>query len=335
MTPVTKVGRLEVRDRAPRRASARGTAAVALAMALALACPAGGRLARAETPERDARRLYQTGLESYRAGNYDEAIARLKASYHASRHQGLLYDLAQAQRLKGDCTSARTLYRQFLDHSPRGSVETLSRTISYSPDGQISCRCRPRPSPAPRRPGRARPTLDRRTWSRGRPASAPSKTSSPRRGPRRRRQARRLLSSSIAFHRSASGTGRRVHRARLGGRHRVLRLARRPSVGQGVEHVLAGTDMERHRNERRAVGTLQRDLGRRHRSGGPAGGSPRGSRRATDNRGGPPRDCRGGVRGSSRGAGRGTMSRASLASGPFKAAVKSRPSRAWGRSCNS
>jgi tetratricopeptide (TPR) repeat protein len=128
MTPVTKVGRLEVRDRAPRGASARGTAAVALAMALALACPAGGRLARAETPERDARRLYQTGLESYRAGNYDEAIARLKASYQLVPAPGLLYDLAQAQRLKGDCASARTLYRQFLDHSPRGSVETLARS---------------------------------------------------------------------------------------------------------------------------------------------------------------------------------------------------------------
>ncbi len=97
-------------------------------MALALACPAGGRLAHAETPRDEARSLYQTGLESYRAGNYDEAIARLKASYQLVPAPGLLYDLAQAQRLKGDCASARTLYRQFLDHSPSGPVEKLARS---------------------------------------------------------------------------------------------------------------------------------------------------------------------------------------------------------------
>ena len=102
--------------------------AVALAIALALACPAGGRLTCAETPEGEARHLYQTGLESYRAGNYDEAIARLKASYQLVPAPGLLYDLAQAQRLKGDCARAQTLYRQFLDHSPSGPVETLARS---------------------------------------------------------------------------------------------------------------------------------------------------------------------------------------------------------------
>jgi hypothetical protein len=117
------VGR-DVRDRASRRASAWVTVAVALV----LACPSGGRVARAETPEGEARHLYQTGLESYRAGNYDEAIARLRASYQLVPAPGLLYDLAQAQRLKGDCATARTLYREFLDHSPSGPVETLARS---------------------------------------------------------------------------------------------------------------------------------------------------------------------------------------------------------------
>src|SRR4029078_10932862 len=78
----------------------------------------------------------------------------------------------------------------------------------------------------------------------------------------------RLRSASIASRRSARGAGRRVQRARLGGRHPVLRLARRPSVGQGVAHVLTVTGVEHHGNERRAVGTHQRDTGRRYRGGG-------------------------------------------------------------------
>ncbi len=111
---------------------------LSIIVALALACLAGGRPARAETPEREARHLYQTGLESYRAGNYDDAIARLKASYQLVPAPGLLYDLAQAQRLKGDCASARTLYRQFLDHSPSGPVETLARSHLAEMDKCVS-----------------------------------------------------------------------------------------------------------------------------------------------------------------------------------------------------
>lgn len=95
---------------------------------MALASLASARLARGETSVQQARELYETGLQSYRAGNYDDAIAKLQASYQLVAAPGLLYDMAQAHRLKGDCASARNLYRQFLDRSPGGLVEPIARS---------------------------------------------------------------------------------------------------------------------------------------------------------------------------------------------------------------
>jgi hypothetical protein len=103
--------------------------ASALALVVALAILAVGPVAGgAETPVREARELYQAGLQSYRAGNYDDAIAKLEASYQLVPVSGLLYDLAQAHRLKGNCISARAFYRRFLDQVPVGPVEPLARS---------------------------------------------------------------------------------------------------------------------------------------------------------------------------------------------------------------
>ena len=96
-------------------------------VAFALTCLAGARLARAETPARQARDLYEAGLQSYRAGKYDDAISKLEASYQLVAAPGLLYDLAQVHRMKRDCPGARSLYSQFLDRAPGGAVEAIAR----------------------------------------------------------------------------------------------------------------------------------------------------------------------------------------------------------------
>ncbi len=143
--------------------------ASALALVVALAILAVGPVAGgAEPPVRDARELYQAGLQSYRAGNYDDAIAKLEASYRLVPVSGLLYDLAQAHRLKGDCISARTFYRRFLDQVPVGPVEPLARSHLAEMDRCMAASTAPaapalllgptlvtqHPSSPPRRPGR-------------------------------------------------------------------------------------------------------------------------------------------------------------------------------------
>jgi hypothetical protein len=68
----------------------------------------------------EARQLYEQGQRSFDAGDYADAITKFRASYQRSGAPGLLYNLAQAHRLKGDCVQALALYRRFLATSPTG-----------------------------------------------------------------------------------------------------------------------------------------------------------------------------------------------------------------------
>ena len=85
-------------------------AAIASSLIFALVVT-GARAGRTEESPAvaEARALYTDGLRLYRAGVYDEAIAKLQASYRLVPAPGLLYDMAQAHRLKGDCAAARDL----------------------------------------------------------------------------------------------------------------------------------------------------------------------------------------------------------------------------------
>jgi hypothetical protein len=54
------------------------------------------------------------GQSHYDKREYDEAIIYFRAAYDAVPSPGLLYNLGQAYRLKGDCVQAATMYRQYL-----------------------------------------------------------------------------------------------------------------------------------------------------------------------------------------------------------------------------
>jgi hypothetical protein len=94
---------------------------------LARVSPASGTAApgqggASESPAADvdpeARRLFKEGHEHFRRGEYDEAIQRFKAAHLRHPAAALLYDIAQAHRLKGDCAQAVELYRQYLATGP-------------------------------------------------------------------------------------------------------------------------------------------------------------------------------------------------------------------------
>jgi hypothetical protein len=72
-----------------------------------------GHEARAE-----GRRLFEEGLKHFNIGEYDLAIEKFKDSYKRDPVPGLLYNLAQAHRLKGDCGQALVLYRRYLAARP-------------------------------------------------------------------------------------------------------------------------------------------------------------------------------------------------------------------------
>lgn len=89
---------------------------------------AGTARIAAASPPPEAAQLYRDGQAAFDVGHYDEAIAAWQRSYELSRAPALLYNLAQAHRLRahdGDCGEARARYQDFVrlaEPSPQRSL---------------------------------------------------------------------------------------------------------------------------------------------------------------------------------------------------------------------
>jgi tetratricopeptide (TPR) repeat protein len=93
--------------------------AIAVIAAAVLAAPA----ARAGEPEPPqpippkARKLVDTGRAAHGKGEYARAVALFKEAYVIAPSPGLLFNLAQAYRLMGNCDDAALMYHRYLDAS--------------------------------------------------------------------------------------------------------------------------------------------------------------------------------------------------------------------------
>jgi tetratricopeptide (TPR) repeat protein len=65
-----------------------------------------------------AEKLYEEAVRHYNVGDYDLAIVRFKESYVLFPAPLLLFNVAQAYRLKGDCPQALRSYRAYLREEP-------------------------------------------------------------------------------------------------------------------------------------------------------------------------------------------------------------------------
>ncbi|HEY0993098.1 MAG TPA: tetratricopeptide repeat protein, partial [Kofleriaceae bacterium] len=83
--------------------------------------------AGADTLKEQAKKAVVAGLEAQSAGRYDEAIAYYRKAYDAVPHAEILFNLAQAYRLKGDAETALGLYQRYLLVEPRGRVAADAR----------------------------------------------------------------------------------------------------------------------------------------------------------------------------------------------------------------
>jgi hypothetical protein len=79
-------------------------------------------------PRDESRALYEEGQRHYHVGEYLEAAEAFKAAYKLSGAPGLLFNLAQAQRLGGDCDGARHSYQSYLDLDPSGEKVPMARS---------------------------------------------------------------------------------------------------------------------------------------------------------------------------------------------------------------
>jgi hypothetical protein len=75
-------------------------------------------------PEK-ARFLADRGRQLQRDGKFADALEAYKAAYVLAPSPGLLFNLAQAYRLNGDCDDAAWMYRRFLDTDPRDDLRNL------------------------------------------------------------------------------------------------------------------------------------------------------------------------------------------------------------------
>jgi hypothetical protein len=92
----------------------------------------------------------ERGLAEYQARHYDAAALEFQAAYTIDPRREILFAWAQAERLRGDCTHALTLYRQFVDLSP--PADELARARSRIDECEQTLRATPQTPPAPPEP---------------------------------------------------------------------------------------------------------------------------------------------------------------------------------------
>ncbi len=94
----------------------------ALLVVLALSTSAAAADAIDPVPPK-ARKLAERGRELHERGDYARAITAFKEAYVLAPSPGLLFNLAQAYRLQGNCDDAAIMYRRFIATAPPGRDE--------------------------------------------------------------------------------------------------------------------------------------------------------------------------------------------------------------------
>jgi len=106
----------------------------------------------------NAEDLYAEGQAAYDRADYAGAITKWQASYDLSKEAGLLFNLAQAKRLAGDCAGAITTYRRFDTADADQASEQHKLTKDFVRELEGKC---PDPKPTVSPPTIVnRPTLD-------------------------------------------------------------------------------------------------------------------------------------------------------------------------------
>jgi tetratricopeptide (TPR) repeat protein len=102
--------------------------ALALAAVLAAAPAYADNALRPEQIPNRARQLAESGRKLHQSGDFPGAVAAFKEAYVLAPSPGLLFNIAQAYRLAGNCDESAWMYRRFLDTNPQGEHRTIAET---------------------------------------------------------------------------------------------------------------------------------------------------------------------------------------------------------------
>lgn len=99
----------------------------ALPFTLAAALAVMPALASADTIPERAKKLAAEGRAAHEAGDYDRAIAAFTEANALAPSPPLLFNLAQAYRLKGNCDDASVMYRRYLATNPTEDARVIAQ----------------------------------------------------------------------------------------------------------------------------------------------------------------------------------------------------------------
>ena len=99
-----------------------------LAFITAAALLSASTPAFAEAIPPKARKLAEHGREMHKRGEYDRAITAFKEAYVIAPSAGLLFNIAQAYRLQGNCDDASLMYKRFLSTNPDPAARSVAET---------------------------------------------------------------------------------------------------------------------------------------------------------------------------------------------------------------
>jgi tetratricopeptide (TPR) repeat protein len=78
--------------------------------------------------DKQARALFAQGQVHYSLGEYEQAIGKFRRAYELTSAPGLLFNIAQAHRLNGDCKQALEVYRHFVRLAPESEYRGEAAT---------------------------------------------------------------------------------------------------------------------------------------------------------------------------------------------------------------
>jgi tetratricopeptide (TPR) repeat protein len=96
------------------------------ALALATTPAYAGEPRSPEVIPQKARALAERGRAFHDAGDYGNAIVAFKEAYVMAPSPGLLFNLAQAYRLAGNCDDASLMYRRYLNTGPSPEARLIA-----------------------------------------------------------------------------------------------------------------------------------------------------------------------------------------------------------------
>lgn len=94
---------------------------------LAAVLAAAPSVAQADEPiPQKARRLADYGRSLHDRGEFGKAVVAFKEAYVIAPSPGLLFNIAQAYRLQGNCDDAAIMYRRYLNTQPHRDARTIA-----------------------------------------------------------------------------------------------------------------------------------------------------------------------------------------------------------------